>query len=211
MPQPGAQSDAGIGGARPDQCLANLRSATIDILRRYRQCFPDEAGRHRAFERQLASGEDLSVRSNMTGHATSSALVLNQDASKVLLIHHKTFYLWLPPGGHYEAPGSLWESAQREVQEETGLSVMSPHPWMLASGLPLDIDTHPIPANPGKGEAAHYHHDLRFLTVASDRASLSAQIEEVHAAHWLPVESLAQSPSGDVRALYAKLVRLGLI
>ena len=34
--------------------------------------------------------------------------------------------------------------------------------------LPVHIDTHHIPANPKKNEPPHYHHDFRYVYIASD-------------------------------------------
>jgi ADP-ribose pyrophosphatase YjhB (NUDIX family) len=146
----------------------------------------------------------------MTGHVTTSAAVLNRTGTKILLVHHRFLHKWLPPGGHYEAPGSLWESALREVAEETGVVDVEPHEWTKThGGMPIDVDTHPIPANPNKGEAQHVHHDFRFLAVADDTRPLVAQLAQVHEARWATVSQLRDSPDERVRALYAKLERLG--
>lgn len=182
-----------------------------ELLRRYYTQFPGEVGRHEILSAQLRAGEDVFVRTNLTGHVTTSATVLNGSGDKVLLIHHRIFEKWLPPGGHYEAPGSLWESALREVAEETGVSNAGQHPWMLGSGLPVDIDTHFIPENAAKGEGAHVHHDFRFLAIAPDELPLCAQLEEVHEVRWAPLADLRDSPDDRVRALHAKLVRLQVL
>ena len=98
-------------------------------------------------------------------------------------------------------------SALREVAEETGVAGLRPHPaW---TGLPLDIDSHPIPANPRKQEPAHWHHDYAYLAVADADAPLQAQQVEVHAAAWLPLERLSESPNARLRTVAAKLAALG--
>lgn len=147
----------------------------------------------------------------MRGHVTTSATILNASRDKVLLIHHRMFRNWLPPGGHYEPPGSLWDSAARETSEETGVRTIAPHPWTVLFGLPVDIDTHPIPARPEKDEGPHLHHDFRFLAVASDEEALVADLSEVTAARWTAVDELGTSPDERVRALHEKLVRLGIL
>lgn len=195
----------------PTASVANFCEEMRELLCRYYTNFPDEVGRHDILSAQLRSGEDVSVRTNMTGHVTTSATVLNRFGNKVLLIHHRVFNKWLPPGGHYEAPDSLWQSALREVAEETGVSNTVEHPWMLLSGLPVDIDTHFIPENAAKGEGGHVHHDFRFLAVAPDELPLRAQLEEVHEVRWAPVSDLCNSPDDRVRALYAKLTRLQVL
>lgn len=180
------------------------------VLQAYHARFLDERSRHEALLAQLDAEEDVSVRTNMRGHVTTSATVLNTPGDKVLLVDHRTFQKWLPPGGHYEAPGSLWDSAVRETVEETGVRGVEPHPWTISSGVPVDVDTHPIPASPKKAEGPHLHHDFRFLAMASDAEPLVADLAEVNEARWAPIAELRESPDARVRALYAKLLRLGI-
>lgn len=179
------------------------------VLRSYYGLFPEETARHVGLASQLSAGDDVLVRSNMTGHVTCSAIVLNRSGTKVLLIHHKVLDKWLQPGGHYEAPGSLWASALREVAEETGARDIEPHRWTkFNGGLPIDVDTHPIPANPKKNEGAHWHHDFRFLVVGNEAEPLLAQAEEVHSARWAPLSALRDSLGGRERVLCGKVERL---
>ncbi|HAM23379.1 MAG TPA: NUDIX hydrolase [Actinobacteria bacterium] len=192
------------------QTLRRFSADLLAILRAYHTRFPEEAIRHETLLAQLAAGEDVSIRSNMRGHVTTSATILNARRDKVLLIHHRIFRNWLPPGGHYESPGSLWDSAVRETSEETGVRIIAPHPWTVEFGLPVDVDTHPIPARPEKDEGPHVHHDFRFLAVASDDDVLVADLSEVTAARWTPVDELHTSPDERVRALHGKLARLGI-
>ncbi len=52
-------------------------------------------------------------------HWTSTLLLIEGD--QVLLIYHKKFNKWTPPGGHVEGDELLHEAALREVMEEVGL------------------------------------------------------------------------------------------
>lgn len=47
---------------------------------------------------------------------------LIQDA-KVLLLHHRKYRKWVPPGGHLEENETPSEGVMREVLEETGLLI----------------------------------------------------------------------------------------
>src|SRR6188768_1998011 len=56
-------------------------------------------------------------------HPTGSAAVLDPNARKVLLVHHDKTGLWLFPGGHVEDGEAPWDTAVREVLEETGVHI----------------------------------------------------------------------------------------
>lgn len=187
-----------------------IHQETSDIVRRYLQLFPDEASRFERLREQLASGEDLFVRSNMRGHATASVVVLNEAGTHVLLIAHKFLRKWLPPGGHYEVPGSLWDSACREVEEETGVTGIELHPWCIAHNLPLDIDTHAVPENPKKAEGPHFHHDFRFLATARNVGELVAQVEEVDGVRWASLAELEAFNDRRLTQLIRKLHAIGV-
>lgn len=55
-------------------------------------------------------------------HTFSTAVFIIQDG-RVLLIKHRRYGCWLPPGGHLEAGETPDAAALREVREETGLTV----------------------------------------------------------------------------------------
>lgn len=185
-----------------------MRRQAQQQLEAYLLRFPDEAGRLAALRAQLAedAGDPLS-RANMRGHVTTSALVLDPSLRQMLMIHHRVIGRWLQPGGHYEPGTGLWESALREVAEETGARELAAHPaWGAA--LPLDIDSHAIAAHPKKGEGAHWHHDYAYLVIAPREQPLDPQLAEVHGVAWRPVAALADSPEPRFRGLAAKLAGL---
>lgn len=188
-----------------------MHQSTLGLVDRYLQYFPHELRRFDLLQRQLASDPAVFLRSNMTGHVTSSAAVLSPDGTQILLIHHGFLNKWLTPGGHYEEPGDLLSSALREVFEETGVANAEAHPWTLAGSIPLDIDSHDVPPRPEKGEAAHIHHDFLFLAVAPVQTGLQAQLSEVRAAVWAPVSDLKKSSNKRALLLHQKLRRVGAI
>jgi len=110
-------------------------------------------------------------RDEPEAHFTASAVVVDGEGARTVLVHHAKSGSWFQPGGHIE-PGdaSLGEAALREAREETGLDAR-----LHEAGL-LDVDVHWIPWD------EHYHLDLRFLVVAS--GSLAPDAAEVHAAEW---------------------------
>ncbi len=100
---------------------------------------------------------DALERSCVPGHLTSSALVVDAEAARVLLLHHTKLRRWLQPGGHVEGVGDLVRSALREAAEETGIASLR-----VASPA-IDLDIHRVsPPN----EPPHDHLDVRFLIMA---------------------------------------------
>ena len=185
-----------------------LRQQTQRLLRRYLAVYPQEAAALARLQAQLEAPQDCFVRSNMVGHITSSAAILNPSGDKLLLIHHRFLDKWIPPGGHYEAPGTLWDSALREVEEETGLTGLTMHDWCRDLDLPMDIDTLATPANPAKGEGPHLHHDFRFLAVAEREAELTPQLAEVLGARWTPLAELVEANDRRLGVLMRKLATI---
>lgn len=191
--------------------MTEIVRQTQDLLGRYLTRFPGEASSFTLLQQQLGSDAGIFMRSNMKGHVTSSAAVLTPDGGKILLIHHAFLKKWLTPGGHYEGRGSLFESALREVCEETGVAQVSAHQWTLVNDIPLDIETLAVLARPEKNEGAHAHHDFLFLAVAAEAADLQAQLSEVHDAAWTPVAQLKNSTDRRVQLLYQKLSDIGVV
>ena len=55
------------------------------------------------------------------GHITCTGLVLHPERDAILLVHHHRLKRWLLPGGHVEPQDvEIWDTARREVEEETG-------------------------------------------------------------------------------------------
>lgn len=137
-----------------------------------------------------AAGDSIASRKEFRGHVTAGALLLRPDG-RLLTIEHKALKKWLFPGGHLEATDStLMGAALRELAEETGIS---PNLVVPDSPVPLHIDTHPIPANPAKGEPDHQHFDFRFLfRTTADVTELQA--EEVTDYSWLFADAVTAEP-----------------
>lgn len=209
-----------------------FRVPTLE-LKNYLLRFPGEVSALALLSAQMLEEPDtLHLRSNMRGHITTSALVLDHTCTNVLLIDHRFLKEWLQPGGHYEDgpdnpavlsslayPRVLYLSALREVEEETGVVGASPinFPPFGNYDIPveqtedilgdclLDIDTHEIPANPAKGEGTHFHHDFVYLVRAPKDNILLPQLEEVNGLKWQPLNEFRQSPRARFQRIADKL------
>jgi len=166
---------------------------------------PDE--RHAVLRRQIETGDDIHSRRTFPGHVTTSAFILDAIGERTLLIHHRSLDRWLQPGGHYEPPEDLADSALREAVEETGMHGLVIDPWHALSGLPIDIDSHRIPERPDRNEPEHWHHDIRYVVRAEEGDALRPDLREVHGAGWRSLQDLESIAPQGLR----NMRRLGLV
>jgi 8-oxo-dGTP pyrophosphatase MutT (NUDIX family) len=135
------------------------------------------------------------------GHITCTGLVLAADGERLLLVHHRRLDRWLLPGGHVEPEDAvIWDTASREVVEETG-AILEPNPAPVLAG----VDVHGIPRR-GR-EPFHLHHDLIFhFRAASEDLRVSA---ESRAVTWCnPSEFDRYSLPVNIRRAYARVRKL---
>jgi 8-oxo-dGTP diphosphatase len=140
-------------------------------------------------------------------HLSASMVVVDLDHRAVLLVHHNATGKWMFPGGHVDPDETPAEAALREVFEETGVRAQvdgqaeldlpemtwQPSPWLTA-----EIPAPAKPDRPGKpAEPAHTHIDLLFIGTADSTQALTARLDEVASARWVPIGELDRM---DVRA-----------
>ena len=75
--------------------------------------------------RRLESGEPLLGRENRSAHLTASAWVVSPERDRVLMAYHNLYDSWAWLGGHADGEEDLLSVAIREVQEESGLQVVT--------------------------------------------------------------------------------------
>ena len=176
----------------------------------YLEHFPDENNRLSALLGFLDDPSlDLRLRSTIPqGHLCASGILLLPN-NKLLMLEHKALGIWVVPGGHYDiTDNTLSNTAIRETLEETGLTIpIKLHPWHQQHGIPLDIDTHPIPRSEKKNEDAHQHFDFRYVLTVDNPALVLQQLaldtNEVTAFAEVPVDEV--SPTSSIAPAIRKL------
>jgi 8-oxo-dGTP pyrophosphatase MutT (NUDIX family) len=125
-------------------------------------------------------------------HLTASAIVLDEH-DRVLVIHHNKSGKWQYPGGHLGPNEDPAEAAQREVLEETGIHT---RPILTDAFTHPAVHTHPTPFTIIEADVAdptfgpHRHIDMVYVLRAT-YGHLTAQLDEVSAARWVPLDDLA--------------------
>lgn len=180
----------------------NSKTHVLHLLNTYsKQYVKENINECRLF---VQDNDMLYARQNFKGHITASAIIVEKDWRRVFLLLHKLYNRFLCPGGHIESlDNSISEAALREAIEETGIPAHHLELYKSNEGVPLDIDSHAIPANYKKNEPAHVHHDFRYVYVYTGDYSFEVPPAEAKEARWVPLDELAQVE--DHAAIAAKL------
>jgi len=135
----------------------------------------------RLFFQLTALEPDALLRTATPAHLTGSALLVDHDASHVLLLLHKKLGRWFQPGGHADGEANLARVALKEATEETGIEGLE-----LVDPA-IDIDIHNV-APSGAPKVLHY--DVRFLVFAPEGAEPVGNHESTDIL-WVPLDELA--------------------
>ena len=133
-------------------------------------------------------GTSLADRTTSPGHLTGSALVVDADGERVMVMLHTKLKRWLQPGGHADGDHELAGVALREATEETGIQGLR----VLVPAV--DLDLHDVDHGDALGE--HIHMDLRFVVLAPSGA-VPVGNHESQDLKWVTLEeleSLADEP-----------------
>ncbi len=130
-------------------------------------------------------------RESRPGHLTSSALVLDEDLSRVLLTLHPKAGRWLQLGGHNEiGDASIRAAAIRETREESGILDVT------MSAAPIRLDRHPVRC---AGDMS-VHWDVEFLALVP-RDAQEVISDESDDLRWFALDDLPEGLDAAVRAM----------
>ncbi|MFA6469074.1 MAG: NUDIX hydrolase [Bacteroidota bacterium] len=160
------------------------RNPLLQKLHAYHPSDPHEIAMLQRIIAFVENHSDCFERSQLSGHITASALVVNQQRSHTLMTHHHKLEKWLQLGGHSDGDPNPLSVALREAEEESGIQGIVPISMEI-----FDVDVHPIPAR--KQEPEHFHYDIRFLFEADDAQALTITAESKDLA-WIPLKQIGR-------------------
>lgn len=138
--------------------LENLASPLWSAVELLEPFDPGDSGlrvyRDKALEFVQVNPEPF-ARSNRLAHLTASAVVIEPQSRRSLMVFHPYFKRWQQPGGHADGDPDLVRVALKEAIEETGISELGIVPKVIDVGF-----------GRGEGNIPHTHFDIRFVAIA---------------------------------------------
>ncbi|MCF7923652.1 MAG: NUDIX hydrolase [Candidatus Izimaplasma sp.] len=124
-------------------------------------------------------------RENLAAHITSSAIVVNQEMTKVLFAYHNIYDSWSWVGGHNDGDPDLLKVAIKETKEETGVKEVRPYSNDIFMLDVIYVENH---IKKGKYVPDHLHLNLSFLLIASENQKLVVKPDENQGVKWIELD-----------------------
>ncbi len=131
--------------------------------------------------------DDYLFRSNEIAHFTASAWIVNNNRSKVLLIHHNIYNSWTWTGGHADGEENLLQTALREASEETGLRDLKAIDDDIFSLEIIPVSGH---IKRGRYVSSHLHFNITYLIEADEEEILRIKADENSDVGWFKPEEI---------------------
>ena len=152
-------------------------------LNQYLANYPEERRTIAQTFEFLDSNNNCFNRSNLYGHFTGSAWIVDESNSWVLMTHHKKLNKWLQLGGHADGNQDLLEVAYSEAVEESGFQK-----FKIVTDNIFDLDIHSFPKY--KEIPKHFHFDIRFI-IENTRSGESLTVSnESHDVAWIHINDV---------------------
>lgn len=135
----------------------------------------------------LERNPDAYDRTNLIGHLTSSAIVVNESLDKVLFIHHNIYNAWGWVGGHNDGDRDFLHVALKEAQEETGVETIRPYDQEILGIDVIHVENH---IKHGKYVSDHVHLNVTYLLVADDTDELIINHAENSDVKWFDIDDV---------------------
>ncbi len=152
-----------------------------------------------------AFSHNILTRENHIAHITSSGFVMNEDLSKVLLVHHNIMNKWAWTGGHADGDPNLLAVAIKEAKEETGLTNVKPLTQNIMSLDILPVLSH---TKNQKYVNTHLHLSVAYILIANEIEDISIRAGENSDVAWFSTGEFTEQNFNPYDVyLYGKLIK----
>ena len=135
----------------------------------------------------LSYFDNLLTRENNFAHFTSSAFIVNQDYTKVLMAYHNIYksYAWL--GGHMDGDTNPLKVAIKEAKEESSISKLE----LITTDI-ISLDAIEVTGHIKKNNwvTPHIHLNVTYLFKANDEDFIHEHLDENSSVKWLPIDEI---------------------
>ena len=173
-----------------------------DLIKNYKPKCEQERIDQQAILSFLDRNPDAFYRTNLAGHMTASAIVVDSKMDKVLFAFHNIYNSWSWVGGHNDGNEDFLAVAVDEAKEETGVKNIYPY-----NGEILGIDTILVHNHIKKGHYVpdHLHFNLTYLLIADDSEQLVIKADENSGVKWFAIDEVLNHVSEErMKVVYQK-------
>ena len=152
----------------------------------------------------LSYFDNLLTRDNNFAHFTSSAFIVNQDYTKVLMAYHNIYksYAWL--GGHMDGVKDPLKVAIKEAEEESSITNLE-----LITNDIISLDVIEVVGHfkRNKWITPHVHLNVTYLFKANDKDFIKEKLDENSSVKWLPIANIDDFVSEEnMLVIYHKII-----
>lgn len=152
----------------------------------------------------LSYFDNLLTRDNNFAHLTSSAFIVNQDYTKVLMAYHNIYksYAWL--GGHMDGINDPLKVAIKEAEEESSITNLE-----LITNDIISLDVIEVVGHfkRNKWITPHVHLNVTYLFKANDYDFIKEKSDENSSVKWLPIANIDDFVSEEnMLVIYHKII-----
>lgn len=168
----------------------------------------DEAVRSSILQFINKNRDTVLTRDNTMAHLTASTVILNEEHSKMLMIHHSIYDKWTWQGGHADGDPDLLRVALKEAREETGLNHFIPMK-QKDGNLIYRLDILPVQGHFKKGSyvAPHMHLNVAFVLMTKEKELVYVNEEETRGIEWVLLEEIdRKADEPEISPIYHKLI-----
>lgn len=133
----------------------------------------------------IDNNDDAFERTNLVGHFTSSAIIVNPEMTKILFIHHNIYNSWGWVGGHNDGDKDFLKVSIKEAKEETGVVNIKPYNEEIIGLDSIYVYNH---IKNGKFVSDHIHMNITYLLVVSETETLTIKEDENSGVQWFDLE-----------------------